>query len=293
MGQQPLNIPERELMRGGHLACPGCGQALGLRLVLKALGKRTIAVIPPGCSTTTSGIWPQSALRIPVMHTTYDGAAPTAAGIRAALDRREDKRVTVMVWAGDGATFDAGMSAVSASAERNDDILYICCDNEAYMNTGNFLSSATPYGATLAGIRDGLKRPDHKKSILDILASQKIPYFASCTIAHANDLLRKLRSAKQRKGFRFIHLLTPCPPGWQIQTEMTVEICRLAVNSGVFPLVEMQSGGTLEILDMSDQRIPVAEYVRHQGRFRNLSEREIALFQKQVDENLEDLTTRS
>jgi pyruvate/2-oxoacid:ferredoxin oxidoreductase beta subunit len=216
----------------------------------------------------------------------------TASGIRAALDIRGDRETLVVVWAGDGATFDIGLQSLSGAAERNEDILYICNDNEAYMNTGTQRSAATPFLAwtTTTPVQSPKENP--KKDMMAIMAGHRIPYAATVTIAYPEDLLRKMEKAKRVRGTRFIHLLSPCPPGWRIPSELTVRISRLAVRSRIFPLYEIENGVSYAVYE--DPRIlPVKEYLQVQGRFSHLKAQEIETIQERVDEEWQRLLRRA
>jgi len=198
----------------------------------------------------------------------------------------------VAVWAGDGATFDIGLQALSGAAERNEDFLYICNDNEGYMNTGTQRSSATPQLAwtTTTPVQQPKENP--KKDIMAIMADHQIPYAATATIAYPEDLLRKLEKAKKIRGTRFIHLLSPCPPGWKTSSELSVKISRLAVRTRVFPLYEIENGRTYTLQEES-KVVPVKEYLKLQGRFSHLKEKDIEETQRRVDDAWERLLRKA
>lgn len=275
-------VPSRELMTSGHLACPGCAAPLAMRLVLKALGPKTIVVMPASCFSIIAGPWPQSSLQVPLYHTAFETGAALASGIRAALDTQGDSETTVLVWAGDGGTFDIGLQALSGAAERNENFLYCCYDNEAYMNTGIQRSSATPWGAWTTTTPAQNPQSTKKKDMMGILAAHGIPYAATATVAYPVDLLEKVQRAKATRGTRFLHILSPCPPGWKYADEETIELARLAVRSRVFPLYEVHDG-THRRLTVDEPAEPVDEYVRRQGRFRHLTPEQIARIQADVD----------
>lgn len=285
-------IPDIELLNSGHLACPGCGAALAMRLALKALGKKTILVIPASCWSIAPGAFPHSALDVPVYNTAFETGGAAAAGISAALEVLEQKEFTVVTWAGDGGTFDIGIQSLSGAAERNDNIIYICNDNEAYMNTGIQRSSATPYGAwtTTTPAKNPKDRP--KKNMLEIMADHRIPYVASVTIAYPEDMIRKIKKAKRIYGTKFIHLLSPCPPGWRIAQEKVVELSRLAVRARVFPLLEIENGERYT-LNVNPDAVPVREYLKAQGRFAHLTEEGIEQIQSNVDQEWRRLLKRT
>jgi pyruvate/2-oxoacid:ferredoxin oxidoreductase beta subunit len=249
-------------------------------LILEELGPKTVAVIPACCLSVCNGPYPSAAFKIPVVNCAFETAAITAAGIRAGLDRKKEE-ATVVVLAGDGGTYDIGLGALSGAAERNDDILYVCYDNEAYMNTGIQRSSSTPYGAhTATTPREGYKR-EHKKDIIGILKAHDVPYIATATIAKPGDLKKKVRKAKDMKGFRFILAFTPCPTGWKFDPKYSIKMARLAVESGLFSLREIVWGEeTVKKFKIEDSKKKFKEYIKLQGRFKHLSEEEVDYFYK-------------
>ena len=277
------NLPDRELMHPGHVGCPGCGATLAMRFALKALGEKTMVVIPACCWGVIAGPHPQTALKVPVMHTAFATAGAAASGLRAALDMRGDTETTVMAWAGDGGTFDIGFQALSAAVERNEDFIYVCYDNEAYMNTGVQRSSSTPYGSRTTTTPGGAWKKDRKKNIVEILAAHRIPYAATASIAYPDDLIAKFhRAAALKGGTRFIHVLAPCPAGWGMPSEMTVRIARLAVQTHMFPLYEVADGRRYTLNARGER--PVADYLKLQGRFSHLTAGDVADIQAMVDE---------
>ncbi len=293
MTQIPVKelIPHEELMSSGHLACPGCGGSLAMRLVLKTLGPKTIVSLPACCWTIVAGPYPQSSLGVPLFHTAFETAASAASGIRAALDMQGDTDTTVVAWAGDGGTFDIGLQSLSGAAERNEDILYVCYDNEAYMNTGIQRSSATPWGAWTTTTPAGTPKSHPKKDMLAILAAHHIKYAASAAIAYPADLVAKVAKAKSIKGTRFLHILAPCPPGWKSSDEETVELARMAVQARVFPLLEVEDGIRWRFT-MEHRGDPVEPYIRRQGRFRHLDGEAIVHIQQETDERWARLVKR-
>jgi pyruvate/2-oxoacid:ferredoxin oxidoreductase beta subunit len=276
------DIPERELLESGHMACPGCGAALAMRLALKALGPDVVVVIPACCWSIIAGPFPYSALHVPVLHTAFETGGSTAAGVRAALEMRGRSHTTVLTWAGDGGTFDIGFQALSGAVERNDDLLYVCYDNEAYMNTGIQRSSATPWGAWTMTTPAIAPKDTPKKDIVAILAAHQIPYVATATVGYPEDLVAKFAKAAGIRGAKFIHLLTPCPPGWKCEPAETVHISRLAVRSRVFPLYEVEQGERYTIT-LDPPVAPVRDYLAYQGRFNHLTLEQVEQIQSQVD----------
>jgi pyruvate/2-oxoacid:ferredoxin oxidoreductase beta subunit len=283
---------EEEFLSSGHFACPGCGETLAFRHVLKALGRRVAVITTAGCGSVVDGYWPLSASKVPFFHCSFGTAAATAAGLKAGLEMIGDRTTTVLAWAGDGGTFDIGFQSLSGAAERNEDILYCCYDNEAYMNTGIQRSSATPKGSwtTTTPVQNLKEEP--KKDIDAILAAHRIPYLATASLAFPEDLARKVKKAKRIKGTRFIHILIPCPPGWRFQSDLTIRLSRLAVETRTFPLFEVDHGMRYQLNPMP-KKIPLKEYVRLQGRFSHLSEKQIEVIQKEIDTKWEELLDRA
>ena len=209
-----------------------------------------------------------------------------ASGIKAALDVRGNTETNVMAWAGDGGTFDIGLQALSGAAERNENIIYCCYDNEAYMNTGVQRSSATPSGAWTTTTPSSHPEAHPKKDILAILAAHRIPYAATASVAFPVDLVEKVKKAKEIRGTRFLHILAPCPPGWKYPDESTIEMARTAVHTRMFPLVEVENGRRWRFT-VDHPGGPVEPYLRKQGRFRHLTDEDIAALQAEVDDRWE------
>jgi pyruvate/2-oxoacid:ferredoxin oxidoreductase beta subunit len=285
------NLTE-ELISPGHFACPGCGETIAFRHVLHALGRDTVVVTTAGCGSVVDGYYPTTASKVPFFHCSFGTAATTAAGVKAGLEMQGKGKTTVLAWAGDGGTFDIGLQSLSGAAERNEDILYVCYDNEAYMNTGVQRSSATPKGAWTTTTPNGALEDRPKKNLMAILAAHEIPYSATATIAYPKDLEKKVLRAKKLKGFRFIHILSPCPPGWVYPPEKTVRMARLAVLTRAFPLFEVENGREVFLSPM-EEKVQVAEYIRAQGRFRNFTEEDLSVLQQNVDRLWEELVARA
>ncbi|MCL4846006.1 MAG: pyruvate synthase subunit beta [Acidobacteria bacterium] len=287
-----FDLPADEVMSPGHLGCGGCGAALAMRFALKALGRETVLVFPACCWTVIDGPSPYSATGVPVMHTPFASAAAAASGVRAALDRRGQHDVTVCAWAGDGGTFDIGIQALSAAAERNENIIYVCYDNEAYMNTGVQRSSATPLGAWTTTTPAARTKRQGKKDLVGVLAAHGVPYVATATIAYPEDLVAKLQRAKTLTGLRFLHILAPCPAGWKIPSDQVVRYGRLAVAARVFPLFEVDHDRWR--LSVDPPVVPVADYIKGQGRFRFLERDDdrLTALQSDVDRRWRRLASR-
>jgi pyruvate/2-oxoacid:ferredoxin oxidoreductase beta subunit len=283
-------VSEERLLLPGHSACAGCGPAINIRHVLGALARATpqskiLLVIPASCWTIVAGVWPVSAFGVTVYLTPFASAAAEASGIKAALRLRGAENVHVVVWGGDGSTCDIGFSGVSAAAERNEDILYVLNDNEAYMNTGVQKSGLTPEGAWTTTTPVTAPRTGQKKDIARILAAHGVPYVATLaagSVPMLRDFRAKVARAAELDGFRFLHVLGACPPGWRYPTDQSVEIVRLAVESRYFPLVACDHGNW-RITFTPKHPVPVRTFLEAQGRFGHLSPEQVEAIQAHVD----------
>ncbi len=279
-------IPDEEFAFPGSTGCPGCGANLVMRYLLKGLGERTIVSIPACCWAVMPGYWPANCLKVPILYTAFEATGAAISGLRAALDVKGIEDVTVVGFAGDGGTVDIGLQALSGAAERRTDAIYVMYDNEAYMNTGIQRSGSTPWGAwtttTPVGTSHGFKH-ELKKDIMAIMQAHRIPYAATVSPAFPEDFIKKVEKAKNIKGLRFIHALSPCPPGWRTNPAMSVEVARLAVDARVFPLYEIEDGKVH--ITRKGKGLPISEYLKVQGRFQHLTEPEIAEMQKGVDDS--------
>ncbi len=295
--QRTFDIPrelmtDQELLQPGVLSCQGCGASLAMKLALKGLGRRTVVVIPACCWTIIIGVYPYSALQVPVIHAPFETAAVVASGVRAAFDARGEKDVVVMAWAGDGGTFDIGLQALSGAAERNDDILYVCYDNEAYMNTGIQRSSATPLGAWTTTTPAESIKGEPKKDLEKIMLAHGIPYLATLSVAYPDDAVRKFQKARTIKGTKFFHLLSPCPPGWRIDPANSIRTTRMATLAKVFPLYAVEKD-KVDISVQPQREITVKEYVETQGRFRQITDEMVEILQQNVDKKWEELVKQA
>ncbi len=290
-GEMTERLPGADLLHPGHMACAGCGERVAMRLALQALGQNTVFVVPACCAAVVDGVFPYSAMSVPMLHTAFETGASVATGVRASLDAQGQHETTVVVWAGDGGTFDIGFQALSAAAERNENFLYVCYDNEAYMNTGAQRSSATPLGAWTTTTPARMPKARPKKDILAILAAHRIPYAASASVAFPEDLMAKVAKAKGIRGMRFLHILAPCPSGWKYEPDLTIRLARLAVETCVFPLVEVEGGGSPRLSYIPPGPRPVAEYLAAQGRFAHLSQETVATIQDAVEQEWAHLQT--
>lgn len=281
------DLPREKYVLPGHSACPGCPESLGLRFVGMALGKDVVLVIPAGCSSIIQGIMPGSSLSMRVLNVPFASAAAVAAGISNIKELLGIKVIPV-VWAGDGATADIGFASLSGTAERNDDLIYICVDNEAYMNTGIQRSSLTPYGAWTSTSVTGKK--EGKKELPLIMLMHKVPYVATASIAYPVDFISKLRKAASIKGFKYIHLHAPCPVGWRFDPSRTVEVAKLAIEVGAWILFEAEEGKVRinppsTIYVDKNKRKDIKEYLSIQGRFRGLSNEGIEVIKRLIDDS--------
>jgi pyruvate ferredoxin oxidoreductase beta subunit len=271
---------EEQLIQGGTTCCPGCGGPLFWKLALKTLGKNTIVY--------GDGPYAMCALRsikIPHYAIHFSFIADGATGIAAALRAKGRTDVTLVSSGGDGASSDISFGKISAAAERNENMIQICIDNEAYMNTGIQKSGLTPYGAWTTTTPTG--KESNKKDIPMIVAAHKIPYVATASVAYPQDLARKLEKAKSIDGFKYIHTVIPCPTGWRFDPAKAVEVTRLGIDTWVNPLYEVEEG-VLKVNRKAEAK-PVQEYLSAQGRFRRLSEDQIAYVQGEVDKKRDDL----
>ncbi|MCC6740444.1 MAG: pyruvate synthase subunit beta [Planctomycetia bacterium] len=266
MAQTALDRAE-PILRCGNTNCGGCGMSVALQMLGRAVGDRKVQiVIPACCAIVTAGPFPFSAYGAPVVSSTFASAAALASGM-AHVARLNGEPTRVLCWAGDGGTFDIGMATVSAAAERNEDVLYVCYDNEIYGNTGGQRSGATPIGAVTS--TTPLGKDVEKKDVIGILAAHRVPYLATVSLAHPDDLMRKMRFALDERGFRFLHILAPCPTGWKSEPADGIELVRLAVRSGLYPVVEVFNGRRTVINVKPEMSRPALEkYVSLQGRFK-------------------------
>jgi pyruvate/2-oxoacid:ferredoxin oxidoreductase beta subunit len=289
-------VSEKPLLLPGHAACAGCGPAINIRHVLGALASatpeaKTVLVIPASCWTIIAGIWPVNAFGVSVVLTPFASAAAEASGIKAALRLRGLGDTHVVVWGGDGATSDIGFAGVSAAAERNEDLIYVLNDNEAYMNTGVQKSGATPEGAWTTTTPAAAPRVGRKKDLARIMAAHGIPYVATLaagSVPMLRDFRAKVARAAELPGFRFLHVLGACPPGWRYPTAQSTELARLAVESRYFPLVACDHG-EWSITYRPKHELPVRAFLETQGRFAHLAPAAVDAIQAHVDERWSQL----
>jgi pyruvate ferredoxin oxidoreductase beta subunit/2-oxoisovalerate ferredoxin oxidoreductase beta subunit len=280
---------DQPMLCAGHAACPGCIDALSVRHVLAALGPNAVAVIPPSCMAIIAGPQPYSSLKIPVYQPTLEASAAAASGLRRALDAQGKRDTLVVVLAGDGGTYDIGFQCLSSAAERNEDFLYICLDNEGYMNTGAQKSSSTPHYAKTGSTPAG--KVTRKKNLTEIMAAHGVPYAATASAGHLADLTRKLAKAKAMRGTRILTLLIPCLDGWGVDDDMGLAAARLAVESGAFPLLEVEDGVRYTVNAAKTR--PIGDYLAIQRRYRHMNAERVSALQAEIDEGWARLQRRA
>jgi len=284
-------LPKEEYWLPGNVACAGCGAAIAIRLAQKALGPRTVFVVPACCTSVIQSAFPFTAFATPCLNIAFEAAAAAASGVVAAYETRGLKDVTVLAWAGDGGTVDIGLQALSGAAERGTNFIYVCYDNEAYGNTGFQRSGASPYGSRTTTTPTGKK--EHKKDVPMIMAAHGIPYVATACISYPVDFVTKLRKAKEMVGTKYLQVLTPCPPGWRYSTERTIEMGRLAVQTGIWALFEIEHGKftlstpSAQLVDKA-RRKPLEEYLELQGRFDQLTPEGVKEIKRWIDDTWEN-----
>jgi pyruvate/2-oxoacid:ferredoxin oxidoreductase beta subunit len=281
-----VNLTEREYLLPGNRLCPGCALSLAYRHILKALEGQAVLTVPASCLTVLHGMYPVTSVTVPCVNTPFASTAASAAGLVAGLKALGRKDLTVVAVAGDGGTHDIGIQALSGAAERHDDFIYICYDNEGYMNTGNQRSGSSPVGA-ISGTTPVLGKRELPKDIVAIMEAHAVPYVATANASYPLDLYEKVRRAKQLTGLRFIHLYTPCPPGWGFPFANTIRIGEMAVQTAWNVLYEIENGffrlsAPSESIARKGNLKPVGEFLASQGRFTNLPEEKIRELQDWV-----------
>lgn len=268
------DLPIEECVLQGSAACPGCPATMALRMVFKALGKNTVMVVPACCTAVIESLYPNTSFDVPVMNIAFEAAAAGASGVEAALRMQGKKDTTVLAWAGDGGTYDIGIQALSGALERGTNFIYICYNNQIYSNTGIQRSGATPYAAWTTTTVSG--KTEFRKEMGDIIQAHHIPYSAQTCVSYPDDLYRKLKKAKSIKGPKYLEIMAPCPPGWRFSMEKTVEMGRMAVETGAWALYECENdvvtfnGKSKLILEKKIERKPLEEWIKYQGRFSHL-----------------------
>ncbi len=281
---RPSEIPQEELYRDS-LGCPGCAAVLAVRLTLKALGRNTIFVVPANCISVVSCYYPQAPFEVPMFVMAFAATGAAISGIAAGLKRKGKSHINVVGFAGDGGTADIGIQSLSGMIDMGYKCMYVCYDNEAYMNTGVQRSGLTPRGAVTSTTPTFQRGP--KKDMMRIVAAQDIPYAATACTSFPQDFIEKAQKASKVDGPTFLHVLSPCPPGWGFDPARTIEVGRLAVRSGLWDLVELERG-QIRPTYAPGRRVPVADYFAAQSRFRNLSKEDTDAIQAEVDEKRGD-----
>ena len=296
---KPLkNFPLEEYINPGHRACQGCAEVLAVRHVLKAIGPDMILAMATGCMEIISSPYPLTSWNVPWIHVAFENAAAVASGVESGLKalrrkgRIPDKEITVLAMGGDGGTTDIGFQALSGMMERGQKVIYVCVDNEAYMNTGIQRSSSTPFGATTTTSPAGKVHPagqmTWKKDMTAIAAAHGIPYTATACPSYYTDLIKKVQKAKEANGPAYLHILSVCPTGWRIPPEKAIQYGQLAVDTGIFPLYEVENG-VWKLSRKAKALKPVTDYFKGQGRYRHLDEKLTAFIQEKVNERWERL----
>jgi pyruvate ferredoxin oxidoreductase beta subunit len=296
------------LLSPGHRGCAGCGQMIAARLVADTLGPNTIITNATGCLEVVTTPYPESSWGMPWIHSLFENVAAVASGIKAALDYKEKNKSSlspfnkggakVVAQGGDGGTFDIGFGLISGMWERGENILYVCYDNEGYMNTGAQASAATPWAAststTPAGTAsdiNGIGSHFIKKDMLAIALAHGLKYVAQTTVAYPLDIVKKIKQAIATPGPSYLQILVPCIPGWKIEPSQTIQLAKLAVQTGIYPAVEYVNGQLADVMKLPTNRPPVEEYLKPQGRFKHLfkgegNKEQLAYIQKLADENI-------
>ncbi len=290
-------IVKDEIFAPGHRACVGCGEVVAMRLACKALGRNVIIANATGCMEIIASQLPYTSWRVPWIHTLFENTAAVASGVESGLKaltrkgRIAQRDTKIVAIAGDGGTSDIGLQALSGALERGHNFLYLCFDNEAYMNTGIQRSSATPLGASTTTSPAGkvsIGQVTWKKDMPAIAVAHDIPYVATACPSHPWDLISKVEKGVNTPGPAYIHILSPCPTGWRCAAELSMEVGRLAVQTGVFPLYEVENGKYKLNVSVSQPR-PIEDYLKVQGRFRHLSPEIIGKIQERVTKEYEKI----
>jgi pyruvate/2-oxoacid:ferredoxin oxidoreductase beta subunit len=282
-------MSDETLIYHGLTTCEGCGMEIIGRAILSVLGRRTIILTPPSCSAILTGYGRQTGWKIAAFQSNLENIAAYMAGIREGLEITGQKDITVVGLAGDGGTVDIGLQALSGAIERGHKFMYICYDNEAYMNTGIQRSGSTPQYAWTTTTPGG--KPEIKKDVVAMLLAQGIPYAATASIGYVDDLSKKIRRAKDIEGPSYIHVHQPCGTGWRFPADQTINVARAAVDSGLWPLFEVVNG-QVHVTRRPKQLKPLIEYVKSQGRFASVSPEHIEQWQQQVNQKYSTLVQK-
>ncbi len=298
------NLMDKALKRfvPGHRTCTGCGAPAIFRSILGSIDEQVVVAQATGCLEVTTTIYPTNTWGVPYIHNAFENAPATMAGIWAAQKRMIEKgelseEAKLIVFGGDGGTYDIGLQSLSGAIERRHDFLYVCYDNEAYMNTGIQRSSATPIGASTTTTPAGKKylgKRMIRKDIMEVMAGHKMPYIAQASVYKIDDLIRKVKTAMKIKGPKYLNVISPCPPGWKTDPAITYELNRLAVETNYWPLYEVFDGKKYVVNYKPENRLPIEEFLKPQGRFKHLFKDDrgkeiIKTIQNEVDKKWERL----
>ena len=294
-------LTQKEYLAPGHRACQGCAEVLAVRLVAKAVGRNVVVASATGCMEIVSSPLPFTSWRVPWFHVAFENAAAVASGIEAGLKvlmrkgRIPSKKIVTIGMAGDGGTADIGLQALSGALERGHDMIYVCYDNEAYMNTGIQRSSSTPFGASTTTSPAGkvkMGQMTWKKNMPAIAAAHNIPYVATACPSYPIDLVQKVKKAANKEGPAYLHILSVCPTGWRSAPDLSIRLGRLAAETGVFPLYEVEDGQYRLTIDFPTLR-PIRDYIKLQGRFRHLTDDMINAIEKRIHKEYEQLKEKA
>jgi pyruvate ferredoxin oxidoreductase beta subunit len=297
MKTSALNLTEKEYMLPGNRVCPGCALSLAYRHILKALDGRAVVTVPASCLTVLHGMYPVTSVAVPCVNTPFASTGASASGLVAGLKAVGRTDLTVVAIAGDGGTYDIGIQALSGAAERQTDFIYICYDNEGYMNTGNQRSGSTPLGA-VSGTTPILGKQQNSKDMVAIMEAHGVPYVATANASYPLDLYDKVCKAMTMKGTRFIHVFTPCPPGWRFDLSDTIRMGELAAQTGWNVMYEVEDGefrlsAATESIARKGSLRPVQDFIAEQGRFKNLTDEQVNELQARVDARWQRLLERA
>lgn len=293
-------VSTKEILAEGHNFCIGCGEALAMRLACKAIGENMIIAMATGCDEVCTTPLPVTSWRVPWLHTLFENVGAEISGVEAGLKalmrkgKIAKRDIKCIGMAGDGATSDIGVQALSGAIERGHNFLYICWDNEAYMNTGIQRSSSTPYGASTTTAPAGkvsIGQKTRKKNMVEICVAHNIPYAATACPSYPFDLMNKVKKGAEVKGPAYVHILCPCCTGWRYPSKITIQMGRLAVETGIFPLYEVENGRYRLNVDRPTLK-PVEEYLKPQGRYRHLTDKDIQEIQEMVNEDYAKLKAK-
>ncbi len=293
-------LTQKEYFSSGHRACQGCGETLAVRLVHKALGRDVVVASATGCMEIVSSPLPLTSWEMPWIHVAFENAAAVATGVEAGLKalmrkgKIPNKKIHVVGMAGDGGTADIGLQALSGALERGHDFIYVCYDNEAYMNTGIQRSSSTPYCAATTTSPAGSVKPGQttwKKNMPAIAAAHNIPYVATACPSYPMDLVEKVKKAAETPGPAYVHILSVCPTGWGMPGEDIIKFGRLAVETGAFPLYEIENGRYRITVDVPEL-LPIETYLKPQRRFRHITPEMTEIIAERVAKEWELLKRR-